>query len=235
MDKRLNMPHELVQLTLHYITNNGDDVVNVVYMHRQGVLAGVASDSAYDDGAALDQAQHIAGAWHDVVMPALSDECALTRVDWVWNPTVGTGPLHEGTYVLPVEAGGGQSGGALPWGTAKNFEFKTGLGGRGNHGRVFLPGIPSAYSNALVDPDQLTTAGQTNLNAAAAGLLAAVNNNTLLGIPPVGETDNLCVASFILHGALRSPAVHHDVTEVLMPTTYLDYQRRRAVGHSRHR
>lgn len=232
MDKRLKMGSELVQLTLNWETTNGDPVANVMYVHRQHVTGfGDGTDTPFDDSSADSAAAHLIGAVGSIFCPLLCNDVQINSCAWVWNEAVDTGPLHEGLHVPGAPVPGGVSGESLPFGIAKCVEGKTGLGGRGNHGRTFYTGIPVA-SVQTSDPDLLTNSAYAAWQAAAGGFLAAANWNDL--IAGTGFTYAVCVASFILRAALRPVAVHHDYTEMVCRVASLEYQRRRAVGHGRH-
>lgn len=232
MDKRLNLPTDIAQFTLHWLTKTGDDVCNVLYMRWEHGAAGVFVPQPWTDSVCNTQATNIVNGFVANWFPVLSNSVAIARCDWVRNDSVGAGPLHEGSV-----AGSGATAGAvlsdpLPTGVTLAIEFRTGLGGRGNHGRMFLPGIPLSYQDHAVDPDALTIAAQTAIDTACGGHLGHINNNNLIA----GAGDNWfqVVTSFVQHGANRVPAVHHDITQVRRSDAFLDFQRRRQMGHSRH-
>lgn len=230
-DKRLQLPPELVQLNFNVQLRNADIARNTIYMQRRGVVAGVAMNASFDDGTAADQAHKAATAWGTVLAPLSASDCALLSVDWVWNEHEGAGPLHEGTYSVPSPITGEGAGESLPSGVSKALTFKTGLGGRGNHGRIFIPAIPKGYIDA-VNGDELSATFQATYASSAAAWLSTFNNNNIVG--GAGDEFSHVVVSFILHGALRTPASYHAVTQVLFREFFLDYQRRRAPLHARH-
>jgi len=232
MDKRLKMPSEIVQLRLNLETSNGDPAVNVLYMHYQVLAAGIGHDAPFTNGNADLQASKLLAAFGASLSPIIGNGTAAVSCDWCWNEAVGVGPLHEGTYTPVAPIGGAVAGPFMPNGIAKAMEFRTGLGGRGNHGRMFLTGFTTSQSLGGTAPDTITAAAKTAMDAAAAGWLASLNNNSV--VAGAGDDYKQCVVSFVLTGALRAVAVHHDVTQTLFRDNLWDYQRRRALGHGRH-
>lgn len=231
-DKRRLMPEELVQLTMNWSIPDGDVAINQLYMLHTSCPAGAGTPIAFDNTNAAQQAHNLAQAWHDQLRASQPSDVTLESVSWVWNESPTAPVLHEGVEVAaPMPYSGSSTHGPLNNGLTVALRMQTGIGGRSNHGRIFLvcpsSGIPSAGDPNVLDP------GSSAFFATQLPLfLGQVNNNDcVLG---VGDEYSLVVASFIEHGAFRARASYHRVTAMNLSDNYMDFQRRRAPGHARH-
>lgn len=231
MDKRLLMPNRLAQFRLNYLGPEGDVNNNILYVRRQtGCITSL--NQAWSDDAAAAMARVFAEAWRDHLKVYVTPRCVLQSVDWVWNESIPDGPLHEGTYLgTPLPQAGTGTGGDMPAGMTLAVRLLTGLGGRSNHGRFFLP-PPLRSGLATVDPNAIDAASQGNLQTDVTAWLAQVNWNTC--VAGIGDKYDLVVASFVHNGAVRAEAQHHSVTGIGFKDFFLDFQRRRAPAHARH-
>jgi hypothetical protein len=80
-------------------------------------------------------------------------------------------------YDVTVSRAGALGGSANPQNVATLVRKNTGLGGRRNRGRMFLPGIPEAFTadNGIIAPANVTTL-QTAVNLLHSGALFAASN-----------------------------------------------------------
>lgn len=226
------MPSEVLQLTATWETANGDPAINQFYVVHRNCTVISPSPEPFTDALAAQQAHQLATAWAATMVSSHSSSAAMLSVAWVWNENIDSGPLHEGTTTAaPLPVDGTAGGEPLPLGITIACRLQTGLGGRGNHGRFFLIGIPLSAVQAA-DPDILTDAYANALTSNLAAFLAAFNNNDC--VAGVGDQFNWSVVSFTLNHALRATASYHSVTAANLSDRFVDYQRRRSLGHARH-
>jgi hypothetical protein len=232
-DKRLKMPSNLLQVTLPFILSSGDVASNTVYYEIERVTADIPDmDQSWNN---TDAAQKATEAWDQMqasFLPLLSDLITSTVPSWVWNEAVDAGPLHEG--VGSGEVGthpGGNVSDAISDGLSLAVRFQTGLGGRSNHGRIFLCGMNQGL---FVDdaPNQLKPGSVVDFNLAADNWQSnVITDHTVAG---TGFTTTQVVASFVHNAVLRSPTTFNKVIATNFKDTFFDFQRRRAPAHSRH-
>jgi hypothetical protein len=232
-DKRLIMPSELLQVRVHTSIVDGDDMENVLYLLREDCNVVSASPVPWDDAFAATQATNFANKWTDFAGGLQTNESVVESVDWTWNESVPSGPLHEGSvsseFGAPVPGRG--TGNGLNTGLAICVRFKTGLGGRANHGRTFIGALDEGASDPSA-PNHIDPITMTAVLGNATAFLNGVNNNDcVLG---VGDQVSLVVASFVLNGAQRLTATYRKVVTADVRNDILSFQKRRTPGHSRH-
>lgn len=118
-------------------------------------IAGAAGDVVVTQGLIVDEGfveadfLTIVGDWDNVVTAACTADAVCTQADLIVNPD-GT----EVFYTTTVSFVGGQGTSSTPPNVALLVKKTTGLTGRRNQGRMFLPMLPEgAISDAgLVDP-----------------------------------------------------------------------------------
>lgn len=231
-DKRLRMPNDLLQVNILCTIPDGDAAQNTLYLRRQDCNDPIANKS-WDDGFAATQAAALASAYETYIAALVNDSATYFEANWVWNESVpDEGPLHVGVVTgSPFPFTGATTGAPLPNGVSLAVRLQTGLGGRSNHGRIFLPLLGESATDS--DTNQIKVANRADWATSMAAFLTHANNNDCVSL--VGDTVTLVVASFVHAGALRPIATYNPVTAVNVSDWYLDYQRRRAPGHARHR
>lgn len=236
MDRRLKMEKNILQVRLNWDLPNKDIGNNIIYLQRLACpfpppLDPITHD--WDDAFANTQVATTLTATVNHILPHLSQDVGLIGADWTWNEALDVGPLHIGNVPTPGgEHIGGTASQAMPIGDALAVRFRTGLGGRARHGRIFLPGIP--VTAGTVDNTSVLTAGYvTALLPDLTSWLNAVNNNDC--VLDAGDIVRLVVASFVVAGAARLSALTTPVVSADLSDSFLDFQRRRAPGHARHK
>lgn len=231
MDKRLKMPDSILQVNLHFNIPDGDVAQNTFYLEDQ-TCGGMPVPQAWTDGVAAQAADHLVTAYKNNIATIMSSHAVNFDATWVWNEAVDVGPLHEGVRIGgDVGFAGGATGDPLPNGVSLCFRLQTGLGGRSRHGRFYLPLYAAGQTNTP-DTNSVKDANRAGWATDLTNFLAAANGNTcVLG---VGDSWRLVVESFVEHGSLRPVALRTAVTAINVSDWNLDFQRRRAPGHSRH-
>jgi hypothetical protein len=231
VDKRLNMPNFICKFDITHLLNNGDIAQNTIYLKRQD-CAVLPANIEFTSGFADTLAGNIATAWAAHMAPVISQDVTTESIKWAWNEVPGVGPVHSGEHFgAPLPISGAVGVESMPNGVAKAMRFRTGLAGRAHHGRIFLPGVPRSFGTTD-KADLLTPAAQAAYVAAGSSFLAAVNGNNCVLL--VGDTWYLTVVSFETHDVNRVPAIETRVTAIDISDAFVDYQRRRSLGHSRH-
>ena len=234
MDKRLLLDVHTAQFVVQYLNVEDDIIENVIYLQRSccDISCATTGDDDWTDARAVTQATDVLATWSSDVMPYLSQDVRLTSCVWSWNPTVNTGPVHTGVVNrIGGPLNGGISSQAMAAGIAKAIRCQSGLAGRSYRGRIFLPGIPVAYGTTD-EQDLLNSTGIANLTTVATGLFAGLNSNDC--VAGIGTVVTWGVASFRHNLAPRPSAVFTPYSAANLATDYVDYQRRRSLGHSRH-
>ena len=230
-DKRLKMPSFLCKFDLTYLLNTGDIAQNTIYLAKKNCTP--PNDYLeWSDSDADAQADNIGTAWGATLGHVISQDATLESVAWTWNESLTDPLLHEGIAndsPFPVLPSVGSE--SFPAGIAVALRLQTGLGGRSRHGRIFLPAVPATFGTTD-KADLLTNTAQTAYNTQGAAFLAMVNNNNC--VLEVGVIFEWHVVSFIENGALRNTALNTPITAVNISDPFVDYQRRRSLGHARH-
>jgi len=234
MDTRLLMDRNLAKFTINGILNTGDIVNNTIYLERSCCSAGCGdlSEPEWSDSRAESSALDVLSHWNgDVVATVLSQDYSTVSCTWSWNEAVPGGPVHTGTVPDPSFHGGGVGSTAMAAGCAKALRLQTGLAGRSFRGRLFLPAVPDVFGTTD-KKDLLTGTAITAYNTAGAALFGHLNTNSCL--LDVGVVVTWVVASFVHSHAQRSSALTTAISAANISDSFVDYQRRRSLGHQRH-
>lgn len=160
----------------------------------------------------------------------MSKDVSLTEVDYRDHTTVSgfSGISQAG---LPIA--GASTDAQLPPGLTKSFTSRTGLAGKSFRGRLFSVGL---YTSTM--PNQETGA---ILGSYLTNMVSALNS-LITAIPAADAACTLVIASrFYQPGGPGTPTVPRAAGVTTPVTTWgyhdsnVDFQRRRAPGHSRHR
>lgn len=116
------------------------------------------------------------------------------------------------------------TGAGLPSDTCKAVKKSTGTLGRSGRGRWFFPIL---NSGALNTPDTFTSLVCTTISGALQGFQTALE----LAITPA----KMGIVSFRHNNLPVNPGVFRQITGWGCVNTYVDTQRRRLLGHNRHR
>lgn len=197
------------KFTLIYNDVSGQEQNNLYVHHKD--------NSAWTDTQLNAMNSTIATAWASNVASTVSTSVILVNMRGT-DLTTHTGPSHLGTY----SAGGSDATAQLPQGTSYAIKKTTGLRGRSFRGRVFHPGLTDHRTNV----DQLTTTYGDAILTGWRAVLTAINavTNCEEGVL------SLCQNGVWLGTGVFTPSVSYDHTDY-----YIDYQRRRAAAHNRHR
>jgi hypothetical protein len=126
-------------------------------------------------------------------------------------------------YVLPTpRAGAAGSGGALPGNCTFCLTLQTGLAGRSQRGRIYLPGLSTG--------DLQAAPNQSLVTSARAAVYVASLNQLIAQISSLGAGHKLVVTSFRTGGAWRAAGVNSVVLNAGFADLAVDSQRRRLVG-----
>lgn len=222
MDRRLNMPENLGQFTLK-ATHFGQQCRNVMYANFYTSDTGEPQPFTVSD---LQAVGAIIADQYKLAYQSLTHSLVeFNAVDCVGNSNPGIGPLIE-TSVVPDSwpFGGSEVAEAPANNVSLAIRFKTGLGGRGNHGRFFFIGINSGLYDAT-DPNRLKAGSILDFATANASFLAGTSM-----VDAGAGKFSLAVASFVVGGTDRSPAIAHDVTDISLFDAVFDRQGRRLPG-----
>jgi len=118
--------------------------------------------------------------------------------------------------VAPTETAGGGGGTAAAANAALVVSYRTGLTGRSNRGRTYVPGLIVAY---FTDAQHLSTGTATAFSGAFQNLIDALTAISM----------TLSVLSRIFDGAARAVGILITITELIVNTT-VDSQRRRTAN-----
>lgn len=129
-------------------------------------------------------------------------------------------------YVLPVARIGGISGGAdLPGNVTFAITWQSGLAGRSQRGRFYMPGINSGKLQSTPNLNDLQAAYANSLVTCANALIAAVAG--------AGAGYHLVVTSYMSGGVWRSTGVNTVIANAAYADLHIDSQRRRLSGRGR--
>jgi len=222
MDKRLNMPGTLAQVTLK-TTWLGQQCRNVFYM----LNATTPPDwIVWDSDSATEAALALGTAYLANYGPLTSNKVSFDACTWVLSDSVGVGPLLEGDGTPgSFPDVGGESAESTQSSSSLAIKLSTGFGGRDGHGRFFFVGLNAGLYDAVA-PNSLKSGSRADFDAAGVAFLGAINGSVLTG----GQVCRLAVASFVLDGSDRSPATFREVTQISLTDSNFDTQRRRLNG-----
>jgi hypothetical protein len=171
-------------------------------------------------GASLDNLQTVATTigeyWGANVMPLVSEYVTLaecTCADWTSADGL--------TGLADLDTAGSLSGGRLPDQVATLLNYQTNLRYRGGRGRMYLP---QPDTTKLLSGDVWESAFVGDIEAAMAGVMGTVNDQTLSGQP----------LTYVLYhrGTAKVPQGVEDVLAILCsPTPGTQRRRVRRVGH----
>lgn len=190
------IPPGFAQVTMIHSHPAAEGEVDVVY----GIeISGGASELM------LEQ---ILDAWSADIMPRLSQSVVLEAGRMYVGQDGGDALVFEANAEPPTP--GGDASTWLAINTAYLIKKNTGLGGRRNRGRMYLPGVPAGTLN---DSGNLNPTAMTNLNNAV--------NNFLVSLKAVTGVEEMV----ILHAApsVLAPTVVSSLT----PAPKIATQRRR--------
>ena len=147
-------------------------------------------------------------------------ECLLTQIKTRALDT-SSSPVY--IFVLPVSRGGAAgSGGALPGNCTFCLTLQTGLAGRSQRGRIYLPGLSTG--------DLQAAPNQSLVTAARANIYVASLNALVSQIAALSASHKLVVTSYRTGGAWRSSGVNSLVLNAAYADLAVDSQRRRLPG-----
>ncbi len=147
-------------------------------------------------------------------------ECLLTQIKTRALDT-SSSPVY--IFVLPVSRGGAAgSGGALPGNCTFCLTLQTGLAGRSQRGRIYLPGLSTG--------DLQAAPNQSLVTAARANIYVASLNALVSQIAALSASHKLVVTSYRTGGAWRSSGVNSVVLNAAYADLAVDSQRRRLPG-----
>jgi hypothetical protein len=182
----------------------GDSVVNVLYFRRGGTWGLPDLENA---------AQQLATVWVNDIMPHLSGEVSLRRVQ-ARGERVQDDVSFE--FVLPTAVSGGRAGEAVPFQCAFCVTHLTGLIGRSNRGRTYF-----GYLSELDNNNGLLDA--VRANALRNGLASVRNIMSTAGWTHV-------VVSRVRNKVRLSTAVTVPVIGYKYTDLIIDTQRRRRLN-----
>lgn len=114
----------------------------------------------------VQMATDLHDAWTDTMRPSYATTVSMVATRVKYGPNA-TGPF--GTFAAPIA--GTASGPQSPPNVAILVEKHTEMGGRGGHGRFYLPGVLEAWAEA---DGRLLPAGHTVVTSCVVALLDAV-------------------------------------------------------------
>lgn len=153
-------------------------------------------------------------AWVDHILPQLSGDVSMFSAV-AQGMSAADAPV--GVYVPSTLDVGGVSADSLPNNVAYCISKYTGLRGRSQRGRFFLPGIPS---NAREGASRVSSAYQTSIVTACSGFLGQMIAATFVPV----------VISLYTAGAPRTTGIYNPITTLAPVDNVLDSQRRRLPG-----
>jgi len=198
----------VLKLILEY-SSDGDIAQNDLYIHHK-------------DGSVWSAAQITAmhstvhGAWVSHLQAYMSDQYTLTAFHSV-DLSSSSGTYGDDTYSNP----GLDTATAMPRGISFAIKFTTGQRGRSYRGRVFAVGL----TDHRLHEDEIDHGYASDLITGWGAVGTAINGVTNCEHAVISQ----CHA-----GAWRAAAVVTPVLGYSSTDFYLDYQRRRALAHSRH-
>ena len=215
------------QVTLAYTQADGSPAINTLWFR---------GSSSYTASKLSDLADGLAAWWNDgtgsgadVGLKSITSHTVSLVSVTARDMATQHGHVVVWTAGLPIV--GAVSGDAVELGLTYATTFRTGLAGVAYRGRNYMVGVPTS---SVSDPGQniVDTALSTALDVAYGGLITYV--------PTIGSnSDAHAVASrYHMVGGVLTARDAGIVTPVLSyghANQYLDFQRRRAPGHNRHR
>lgn len=147
--------------------------------------------------------EFISDAWDASLKTITSSAVSLIQVDVKVGPTV-TGPIY--TWVGDID--GTDAGALLPPNCAVLVQKRTGLGGRMNRGRMYLPGI-SSIDGQIDSGGNILPGGVAPVQSAVDAFFTFLNTSAGLGtMTPVllhsASSDPTPVASFVVADRLAT-------------------------------
>lgn len=238
-DKRLRMNDDLCQFVVKWDWL-GVQCRNVLYAVHRTVVVHVegADPTPWTDSDATDFASQLCATLGTELGPFLSTECTLTGCDWCWNVATPTGPLHTGSNSTGSPLDGTNAADSLQTFAALAVHLGTGLAGRANNGRMYMPGL----NEGLITPpnfNRLRPSSFADLNTVFSAIQAALSPAGSEDLAGDGYNGYLAVASFFVPGSfagsgvgtLRDVAVANRVSEMLLKDDIIDTMRSRKLGH----
>lgn len=130
-------------------------------------------------------------------------------------------PMEDYTW-SPVKIGGRSAGGAaLPNSICCALKLSTGLAGRSNRGRIYIP---------VTESGALQASFQNELDPTYASAIITIFTAFMAQITTWDATAHMVVTSFMTGGAWRATAVNHQVIACTFVDRHIDSQRRRLTG-----
>jgi hypothetical protein len=215
-----------LEVALHITDTTGDDNVNTFWVSRTAAWTPTLMDAMLSAFVFWFQNGDTVHTYQN----AMSSSASLTSVTGR-DFTTQHGMSRVYQTGLPVAGTG--SANAIAAGTTKALTARTGLAGKSYRGRTFLAAVDAL---AVPDPDDGLITGTYVADA----ILAF--NSLIPSVTSIDALAKLVVASrYYQPGGPNTPTVPR-ATAVLTPITsygnhdlFVDFQRRRAPGHARHR
>lgn len=158
--------------------------------------------------------------WDSTLKNAYAQNLAFTRLR-IKALDSNSAPMEDFTW-SPVKIGNyGLSGTALPGGTCISMKLGTGLAGRSNRGRLYIPLTTGNQLSGSTIGDIDTTYSTSLINSWTA---------FIAGVQTWDATARWCVTSFRTGGAWRAAGVNNDVVSCVLVDRHVDSQRRRLLG-----
>lgn len=196
---------------------------NITYTGERNTAANVFfAHCTAAAGAALDTLEGLATTigdyWGANVMPLISDTVTLsgcTCADWTSADGL--------TGIVDLSIAGSLSGGKLTDQVATLLNYQTNLRYRGGRGRMYLP---QPDDTKILTGDSWTTSFVGDIEAAMAGVMGEVNDQTISG--------SALTYSLYHRGTAKVPQGVETVLAILCsPTPGTQRRRVRRVGHKR--
>lgn len=146
------------------------------------VLGSTYSEAA---GTPTEYCDRMFAVWTGTWMALISTAVTLTKVRGRFGQGVGVDPIVAESTLAPYDGGAG--GSVLPQNCALLVRKVTGLGGRKNRGRMYIPSIVQ----------EADVSGVGRIDAADVDIFQGVANTFLLSLAGDGSTPDL--TPFILH------------------------------------
>lgn len=214
----------LAEVTLRFVQKDGELALNVF-----GVDTTHGADLSYSDCEALAESfvgWFSAGDGTHAYQDVVSNSAQLLDVT-ARDITTATGV----SAVVAASVSGTDAGADLQNGVTFTLTARTGLAGRSFRGRSYL----SCLTDAFVSGDDENVADSAKVSDMVAAFDAIIPAMTATILPDAATVPELCVFSRVSGGSARAAVLATPVAAYGYHDLFLDYQRRRAPGHNRHR
>ena len=209
----------VAQATLSFLILDSDIAENIFHIKNTGAW----------DASGLLALNNAMIAWEATTYTGASYKLSRADTTTFLTSTARDLTTQTSPVVTTDVSGGGEVGsdasGSLNNGLTKAFTARTGLSGRSQRGRTFVVGLPVDAVDSG-DPNKIKSSAATGYSNFLTGLIAA--------IPAANAAWSLVVVSKYHNGAPRASGVATPITSYGYADLNMDFQRRRAPGHSRH-